>query len=311
MKTWVKKTLKITAIILAVLLLLGWGLKYVLLDRAPAIPETSNFVLDFDEIRTLALEADSLLPTHLNMLNIATGSFPRGAVIAGQGFDPHTLQFSALQLVFKDGTIIIDPVHDTEIHAAYFGGDFDEANYQVQQKALLEARQILITHEHIDHVGGILLSPHLDAIRERVYLTQEQVNGLLADEEVISNLGEDLVKSFEPLSYETYHAVAPGVVLIKASGHTVGTQMIFLRFQGGQELLLVGDIVWHMDNVRLLTGRPLLTNLIGGEDREALAHQLRTLADVHTSGEVQLLVAHDKAQHEDLMARGILGNWFE
>jgi glyoxylase-like metal-dependent hydrolase (beta-lactamase superfamily II) len=50
-------------------------------------------------------------------------------------------------------------------------------------------------------------------------------------------------------------AIAPGVVLKKAQGHTPGSQMVFVALASGSELLFVGDVVWNFDAVTQLKYR--------------------------------------------------------
>ncbi len=312
MKSWLRTTLKVSGIVLVVLIVPLWGLKYLLFDKAPAIPETTQTAFDLEEVRALARSMDGPLPLRLNLLEIADVPFLRTAVFAGGGFGEHRLHFSSLQLVYETYTVIIDPVHSTQVQDLVFpGGTYDPAAYETLQDAMRKARLILATHEHIDHVGGIGESPYVEEIQPAVRLTQEQIDALKADEEVRPVFPLALLEGFAPLVYEQYHAIAPGVVLVKAPGHTPGTQMIYVRLQNQEEWLLVGDIVWHMDNVRHLTGRPWITNLVGGEDRTALAHQLRLLYDLDTRGDLHLLVAHDKQQQADYIAQGLLNAGFE
>ena len=52
-----------------------------------------------------------------------------------------------------------------------------------------------------------------------------------------------------PLEYEDYRAIAPGVVLIKAPGHSPGSQMIYVQRADGREFLFAGDIGWSLRNI--------------------------------------------------------------
>jgi len=45
------------------------------------------------------------------------------------------------------------------------------------------------------------------------------------------------------------------MALIKAPGHTPGSQMVYVALQSGKEVLLSGDVAWHMDGVRMNTGK--------------------------------------------------------
>lgn len=89
-------------------------------------------------------------------------------------------------------------------------------------------------------------------------------------------------------------AIAPGVVLQKAAGHSPGSQVVFVMLAGGREFLFVGDIVWNRDAITELKYRPrLITDLFLGEDRQAVLHQLRALRNLHDAGEVAIVISHD------------------
>ena len=98
-----------------------------------------------------------------------------------------------------------------------------------------------------------------------------------------------------PLVYEDAIAVAPGVVVKRAAGHTPGNQIVFIQLADGTEVLYVGDVVWNRDALTELRYRPrFITDWIINEDREAGLNQLRALRDLYDSDEdIHILIAHD------------------
>ncbi len=46
-----------------------------------------------------------------------------------------------------------------------------------------------------------------------------------------------------------YYPVAPGVVLIRAPGHSTDSQMVYVRLQSGREILHSVDAAWNLDNM--------------------------------------------------------------
>jgi glyoxylase-like metal-dependent hydrolase (beta-lactamase superfamily II) len=103
-------------------------------------------------------------------------------------------------------------------------------------------------------------------------------------------------------------AIAPGVVLVKAPGHTPGTQLVYVRTRDELELLFVGDVAWHRDQLARLHYRPrLVTDFFLGEDRAAVLAQFRTLHELtRAHPQLLLVVSHDRDQREELIARGLL-----
>jgi glyoxylase-like metal-dependent hydrolase (beta-lactamase superfamily II) len=111
------------------------------------------------------------------------------------------------------------------------------------------------------------------------------------------------------VDYDGYYPVGPGMAFIKAAGHTPGSQMVLIALESGREILLVGDVTWHMDGVRLVSGKdaPWVT-----EDQPAVLDQLRWLNGLaRTDPNLVLVASHDDEERRDLVARGVLGGRFE
>src|SRR5262249_36737407 len=129
----------------------------------------------------------------------------------------------------------------------------------------------------------------------------------------LAKFPDSLAKAVTPIEYERYYALAPGVVLIRAPGHTPGSQMVYVRLEGGRELLFVGDVAWHMDQIRELWYRPrLVTDVFIGDNREQVLAEFRTLHDLQqTEPAVVIVVSHDVDERKDLIAKGVLGDHFK
>ncbi len=101
------------------------------------------------------------------------------------------------------------------------------------------------------------------------------------------------------------------MVLVKAAGHSPGSQMVYLRLQNGNEFLLVGDVVWSMDSLARLKGRPLFISLLLQENLSAVRNQARSLHNLLQSQPIHLLISHDYGQIEDYIRQGLVGDAFE
>ena len=113
------------------------------------------------------------------------------------------------------------------------------------------------------------------------------------------------------LDYNPIAPIAPGVVLIKAPGHTPGSQMVYVRLRSGAEVILAGDVAWSMCGIDSQRQKPdSTTRSFGGEDRQAVATELPWLRDVQES-QVTVVVSHDVAWIDKLIARGILTAGFD
>jgi len=286
--------------------------KHFLLDSA-AVPESSGFVLDMRRVRALATPDGAPLPERVNAAHVASAEFPRGAAVAGSGLEPLEMVRTAFQIVYADGTtIVIDTTYDREQHEARSADlPFDETQYEAVQQAMRRAEAIVVTHEHPDHLGGLAKSPYLSELLGKALLTTEQ----LADPDRLEQAGfpAGALEGYEALQYRGLYALAPGVVLIKAPGHTPGSQIIYMQLASGTELLFVGDIAWNSQNIDGLTGRPMLVaSFLLREDRAAVHAQLRALYQLLADDpKLHPLVAHDGDQLEQHVAAGRVAMGFE
>jgi glyoxylase-like metal-dependent hydrolase (beta-lactamase superfamily II) len=301
-----KKGLRTLLAILAILVIVIALAGYILLGYSP-LPKTSTYQLDIAQIRQLAGTDNRLFPVRLNTLIIGQGSMPQFVVYAGGGLQSMRMPVPVFQVVFPDSTVIVDTGMDQASFGQMFGGSFSTENYDRLQSALRQSQAILLTHEHLDHIAGLTHSPYLDELLPKVILTREQVGALTPD----TGITPEQRLRLTPLVYDRYHPVAPGLVLVKAPGHSPGSQMVYLRLQNGEEFLLVGDVVWNMNSLTRLTGRPLLLSLMLQEDWSAVHNQASTLYEVSQSQPVHLLISHDYEQIDSYIRHGLVGGAFE
>ena len=84
-----------------------WVFEYFLFERN-FIPKVSNFALDLDVVRKLAVTEKNQLPTQINSLVIAEGEIPDWIVVAGGASQKFHIAFTSFQVVYGDKTIIIE-----------------------------------------------------------------------------------------------------------------------------------------------------------------------------------------------------------
>jgi len=305
------RILRIGLVVLAVLLVLGAG-AYAWLTARELPPERSAYGLELNELRRLAGSLPGAPPAEVRSELVATAEMPRGAMFAGESlFAAQLLVHQSFQVVYPDGGfLVLDAGFDAAMHAAMGrGGTHRQAGFDAVQRALGQARLVLVTHEHGDHIQGIARHAPPSALAGRLVLSAEQ----LANTPRLDAVDMPAVlRELDPISYERYLAVAPGAVLVKAPGHAPGSQLLYVRLGDGRELLFLGDVVWNLRAIRELHYRPrLITDLVLGEDRTAVLHQIRRLHDLDREHpEVRLVVSHDPDQREALLAAGWLVDGF-
>lgn len=275
------------------------------------VPATTAFVIDLPEIRRLAAQPSGPRAMRVNHEQVATATLPRGAVFAGQSLsEPLRFTHGAYQVAFPDGFLVIDSGMAEAALPEMQDAEFDADGYAAVQSALATARTVVVTHEHADHIGGIAAFRDPAQLAGRLLLNVEQLaNTKHLD---MARVPAALRARLQPIAYDRYHALAPGVVLLKAPGHTPGNQMVYVALADGTELLFMGDVAWHMDQIRQLWYRPrLVTMFFLGEDRDAVLAQFRALHDLAASSPVRLVASHDVAQRQALIDAKLLGPHFE
>jgi glyoxylase-like metal-dependent hydrolase (beta-lactamase superfamily II) len=186
-------------------------------------------------------------------------------------------------------------------------GRFDQRAFDNVQASLREAEAVVLTHEHFDHLGGLVAVDDVERVAPRLVLNSEQ----LRSAEASRFMSDELRAAVEPRDYDETMQLSPGVVLLRAAGHTPGSQIVYVKPETGPALLLIGDVAWHLDQIRNEHYRPrLVTDLLLGEDREAVLHQMRALKDLLDSERVAVVSSHDLDDRRRLIDAGVLQDGF-
>jgi glyoxylase-like metal-dependent hydrolase (beta-lactamase superfamily II) len=268
---------------------------------------------DLTDVRRVAALLPGRRPLRINILKFAESHRTKNFVVKGEAADPGTQARTVFQVVYPDGYVMVDAGMDLTVHKLIGRGAeepyFAEQAQQVD-RALRGARAIIFTHEHGDHVSGVIRTPYLNELAPKTILTRTQVRTLTTTPQFPEiRLTDEQAQRYRLIDYDKYMAFAPGWALIKAAGHTPGSQMMFITLDSGREYLLIGDAAWHMDNVRKVTGKdaPWIV-----EDTAAVNDQLKWLNGLSTSDRNLVIVAsHDDDEHKELVARKLLGGKLE
>ena len=279
---------------------------------APAerVDSETPFGADLGAIRRLANLIPGAKPIAVNGIRVAASIRPRKFVIAGGDDTPVTMPRTAFQAVYQDGTVMLDAGLDEATHRSFSTPDkpepyFPEAFAEVE-RALDRARLIVLTHFHADHAAGLTQSPHYRALAAKTIVAAETARCLIeTPHRPHLAMTASEVARMNIITYGRYLAVAPGLVLIKAHGHSADHQMVFIALADGREILHSVDVGWTLDNIRAVEGKaaPWVK-----EDVPAVLGQLRWLDNVlRREPTVRLLVTHDDALFASMAAEGVIG----
>ena len=276
-------------------------------DKAPV------WSADLNEVRRVATMIPGQLPLRINVEKFAESLRSKKFSVKGAPDEPSVQARTAFQVVYPDGTIMVDSGMNQEVHK-YFGRGVEEPYYPEEAKdverALLAARLIVMTHEHGDHVAGVIDTPLVNQLAPKTILTRTQVETLINQPQMPQiKLTREMAERYIVVDYDKYLPLAPGIALIKAPGHTPGSQMVYVKLQSGREYLLSGDVAWLMDDVRLMRGKdaPWIQ-----EQKDFVMAELKWLNELSsTEKNLYIVVSHDDQQRQDYVKRKILGDKFE
>jgi glyoxylase-like metal-dependent hydrolase (beta-lactamase superfamily II) len=278
---------------------------YAALDAAA--PARAEGEFDLAAYRALTEnDAAADLPSEVRIEFVGVGSAPSFATEAGAFGDERAMSYNSFQIVAPSGDTIIDGAVD-EATATEMDGTFNAEGYQRVLDAMTRSPNVLITHEHLDHVMAVARHPEPAALAPNLDLTREQLDGL--PEHALNGQLAPEIAEVRTLDFTQPTRIAPGVVAHATPGHTPGTITIYVRGRE-HEYLFVGDIVWVMSSIEHLRGRPRFIRWIMpavDPDRPAVLRQIRALHDIAAAEpELVIVPAHDDVYLRDLIARGVL-----
>lgn len=199
MPRWLKWTLRV----LVVLLVLAAGAYWWLLMQSGS-PD-SSFTIDMDELCRLSNSLPGERPSEIRVEQIGVLKFPAIAIMAGDGWQTDTMEVFSYQLVFPGRSAIIDTGFDRKTAEALNASSFDDEAYRRMSAGLTKATFIVVTHEHPDHLGGLVAQPNLKALLEHAMLTTEQVENSKGLKPAAFPPGTSIIR----IGYERYDGSCP------------------------------------------------------------------------------------------------------
>src|SRR5438876_54942 len=117
---------------------------------------------NIDQIRRVARMIPGRDPLRINVLKFAESRRAKKFSVKGAPDEPSVQARTAFQIVYADGTIMLDSGMDQQVHNFFGRGavePYDSDAARDVERALVAARSIIVTHEHGDHVAGVIHTP--------------------------------------------------------------------------------------------------------------------------------------------------------
>lgn len=283
---------------------------WVALDsRAPA---SAPAVIDLKALRAaLNTDAADTFPTAVRMHKVGSGEAPMLAVETGGGLGKFRIAYTAFEIVYPDGHIMIDAAVDRETAQSIASKDslqFSDAAYEQLLQRMAGARMVLLTHEHKDHVMALARHPALPALIAKAWLPSAQGPALSSFARTASD--RTIMQRAANKSLTHAQRLAPGIAVAPLSGHSPGSLLTLVRLKNGREYLFIGDVAWSFSNVLNLRTRPRFLQWImfdPDEERDDILMQLRALHDIRRANPDLIIVpSHDAVYLERLEQGDIL-----
>ncbi|PPQ17712.1 MBL fold metallo-hydrolase [Bradyrhizobium sp. AC87j1] len=218
----------------------------------------SRYALRVGEIDVMVISDGVLTPPAESM---ATNADPavRGAWLDDMFLSRDAFDWALNEVVVRSGdqTILIDSGLGVEYpdfpRAGQLGSRLDAAGID-----LGSVTDVVLTHMHFDHVGGLLVDGVKERLRPdlRIHVAAAEVKfwgapdfSRTAMPPALADLARRASRQFldeyrnQLRIFEEQHEVAPGVVVSRTGGHTPGHSVVRLA-SGGDRLMFAGDAIF-------------------------------------------------------------------
>ncbi|GLS33651.1 Glyoxylase, beta-lactamase superfamily II [Mesorhizobium albiziae] len=253
----------------------------------------SRYAVMVGEIEVLVISDGVVTPPAESM---ATNADPavRGAWLDDMFLSRDAFDWALNAVVVRSGgqTILIDSGLGVEVP------DFPRAGHLVHRLEaagidLASVTDVVLTHMHFDHVGGLLVDGVKERLRPdlRVHVSAAEAKFWEAPDfsrtgmppalaEVARSASKRFLKAYrgQLRTFEEEQEVAPGVVVARTGGHTPGHSVVRLT-SGGDRLIFAGDALFPVS-----FDHPEWHNGFEHDPEEATRVRLRLMRELAETG---------------------------
>jgi glyoxylase-like metal-dependent hydrolase (beta-lactamase superfamily II) len=259
----------------------------------------SRYAVRIGEIDVLVV-SDGVLPLPTTMLAHNADPAVRAAWLNDMFLPPDAFDWALNAVMVRSGdkTILIDAGlgSDPDLHLPRAGQLIKRL--EAAGIDLASVTDLVLTHLHMDHVGGLLVDGVKERLRKdlRIHVAAAELKFWEAPDFTHTNMPQGFpdalraaakrfVKEYasQIRQFDEEHEVAPGVVVRRTGGHTPGHSVVRVT-SGGDALTFAGDAVFAVG-----FEQPEWHNGFEHDPEEAARVRIRLLRELAETGE--LLVA--------------------
>ncbi|MGY4480593.1 MBL fold metallo-hydrolase [Bradyrhizobium sp. USDA 3364] len=259
----------------------------------------SRYALRIGEIDVLVV-SDGVLRLPTKMLAHNADPAVRAAWLNDMFLPPDAFDWALNVVLVRSGgkTILIDAGlgSDPDLHLPRAGQTIKRL--EAAGIDLAAVTDVVLTHMHMDHVGGLLIEGVKERLRPdlRIHVAAAEVKFWEAPDfshtamppgfpDALRATAKRFAKEYRDnlRPFDEQHEVAPGVIVRRTGGHTPGHSVVRMA-SGGEALTFAGDAVFTVG-----FDQPEWHNGFEHDPEEAARVRIRLLRELAESGE--LLVA--------------------
>src|SRR5436305_11779116 len=268
---------------------------------APEELVPSRYALKVGEIDVLVV-SDGVLPLPTKMLAHNAAPSVRAGWLKDKFLPPDAFDWALTAVVVRSGgkTILIDAGlgSDPDLHLPRAGQLV--RRLEAAGIDLSSVTDVVLTHMHMDHVGGLLADGVKEQLRPdlRIHVAAAEVKFWEAPDfshtamppgfpDALRSAAKRFVSEYGSnlRTFDEEHEIAPGVVARRTGGHTPGHSVVRVA-SGGDGLTFAGDAVFTVG-----FEQPDWHNGFEHDPEEAARVRVRLLRELAKSGEM-LVATH-------------------